>query len=220
MSLLRVAYTILYFFLITCSYSCSKIEVPDTSIEAMLNLPEEPYDYSKVVNKPGFPVELDLDLNIFTNRHLELGRVLFYDKRLSINNTTSCASCHKQQYAFADNTAFSNNFNDNNTLRNTPSLLNFMFKNDLMWDASIEKRPGTSIAIIVEHYQMGILEEDYLLERLMLLEYYKELFSRPGIGFINMYNIRNALQSFMFSMHAYNSKYDKAYENDFKNFQK
>src|SRR5690242_20689662 len=62
--------------------------------ETYLELPATPYTYV-----------VDGDNNSPT-----LGRVLFYDTKLSINNTVSCASCHKQALAFADNVRFSKGF--------------------------------------------------------------------------------------------------------------
>lgn len=50
------------------------------------------------------------------------GRILFYDTRLSLSNTTSCASCHKQEHAFADNAQFSLKDDGTYTKLNTPSL--------------------------------------------------------------------------------------------------
>src|SRR5688572_8084109 len=69
--------------------------------------------------------ETPLEYNVGSNNHLPtLGRVLFYDKQLSVNNSISCASCHKQEIAFADNLAFSKGFDNNNTLRNSMPIQN------------------------------------------------------------------------------------------------
>ena len=71
-------------FLTSCLiFSCSEPEI--VGEELILELPETPYSYSQ------------------GDEIATLGRVLFYDKQLSINNTVSCASCHKQSIAFADN---------------------------------------------------------------------------------------------------------------------
>ncbi len=53
-----------------------------------------------------------------------LGRVLFYDKQLSINNSVSCASCHKQSFAFTDNARFSKGFENILTSRNSMPIQN------------------------------------------------------------------------------------------------
>src|SRR5688500_701491 len=71
--------------------------------ETYLDLPATPYTYVDGGNN-----------NVPT-----LGRVLFYDRQLSINNSISCASCHKQALAFADNVAFSKGFGNKLTTRNS-----------------------------------------------------------------------------------------------------
>ena len=73
------------------------------------NLPETPYNYSN----PSFPNTFTPYVfgfdntpsdNIISDDGVTLGRVLFYDKKLSADNTISCASCHKQEFGFSDNT--------------------------------------------------------------------------------------------------------------------
>lgn len=76
-----------------------------------LELPHVPFEY----NVPGASDEL-----------VTLGRVLFYDTRLSVNNAISCASCHKQASAFADNVAFSRGFQNKLTLRNSMPIANII----------------------------------------------------------------------------------------------
>jgi cytochrome c peroxidase len=51
--------------------------------------------------------------------YVNLGRVLFYDTQLSLNNSVACASCHKQEFAFADNKAFSRGFQNEHTSKHT-----------------------------------------------------------------------------------------------------
>ena len=74
--------------------------------EIVLDLPSEPYEYFG-------------DANVAT-----LGRVLFYDTKLSINNAISCASCHKQEIAFSDNKQFSRGFENRSTTRNSMPIQN------------------------------------------------------------------------------------------------
>lgn len=76
-----------------------------------LELPPTPFQY----NVPGASDDL-----------VTLGRVLFYDTRLSVNNAISCASCHKQAIAFADNVALSRGFQNKLTLRNSMPIQNII----------------------------------------------------------------------------------------------
>jgi cytochrome c peroxidase len=79
--------------------------------ELQLDLPDNPYDYQ---------------LKNISNHLPTLGRVLFYDPRLSINNTISCSSCHKQALAFADNERLSRGFENRLTERNSMPIQNII----------------------------------------------------------------------------------------------
>ena len=79
--------------------------------ETKLELPETPFNY----NVAGA-----------TDQQVTLGRVLFYDPRLSINNSVSCGSCHKQILAFSDNTKFSRGFENKVTTRNSMPIQNIV----------------------------------------------------------------------------------------------
>jgi len=95
-------------------------------ISKRLNLPNEVYDYSTNFDDEFFINHLG-DENISSrrgNHKATLGRVLFYDTKLSINESISCASCHKQELAFADDVAFSEGFDGEVTTRNSLPLGN------------------------------------------------------------------------------------------------
>ena len=63
-----------------------------------------------------------------------LGKILFFDPILSIDNTISCASCHKPAYAFADTSAVSIGVNEKKGIRNTPSAMNVALQSVFFWD--------------------------------------------------------------------------------------
>src|SRR6202008_4294078 len=99
-----------------------KHETTPESLNETPTLPEMPYDYA---SKHGVSSSL-----------ATLGRVLFYDRNLSVNNEVSCGSCHKQEFAFADNVRFNKGFNGIDLKRNSPSIQgirgfgpNFFFSN-------------------------------------------------------------------------------------------
>src|SRR3990170_3922593 len=70
-----------------------------------------------------------------------LGRVLFYDKQMSINNSISCASCHKQSLAFADNVSLSRGFENRLTTRNSMPIQNMIGNSFSSPDSSIRIKP-------------------------------------------------------------------------------
>lgn len=79
--------------------------------EVVLDLPEQPFSYGVAGVTDDVPT---------------LGRVLFYDTRLSLNNSVSCASCHKQALAFSDNVALSRGFENRVTPRNSMAIQNII----------------------------------------------------------------------------------------------
>src|SRR5437762_320503 len=91
-------------------YSCKKNNVADDGAVALaaLNLPSTPYNYSKqplpaFLLNPGIAGQDNTPAsNPVTDWGATLGRVIFYDKIVSINNTIACASCHQQQFGFSD----------------------------------------------------------------------------------------------------------------------
>ncbi len=149
--------------------------------------------------------------NQITNDGATLGRVLFYDKNLSKNNTISCASCHKQNIGFDDNTALSVGFEGGKTTRNGMSLLNLRFyKNGRMfWDeraASVEKQ---ALQPIQNHIEMGLTLAE-LESKVRNLTYYSPLFQRAfGNSSIDSVKIAKALAQFERSIVTYQAKYDR-----------
>lgn len=68
----------------------------------------------------------------------ELGELLFFDPVLSRDSSVSCASCHKPEFAFADNTPFSKGVGGKTGSRNTPSAMNLSARSFLFWDGRSE----------------------------------------------------------------------------------
>ncbi len=107
--------------------------------ELYLSLPEKPYDYVSLPSSgvPHPANDGNNPKNPITNEGATLGRVLFYDKLLSSNNQISFASCHKQEFAFADNVAKSQGVNGV-TIRNSMHLVNIRHSSSgLFWDARV-----------------------------------------------------------------------------------
>lgn len=167
--------------------------------------------------------------NTITNKGATLGRVLFYDKNLSKNNTISCASCHKQELAFGDSPIASTGVNGT-TGRHSMRLVNarFSVERKFFWDeraASLEVQTSQPIQ---DHKEMGFSgtngDENFsaLLSKLQKLKYYQELFTFVyGDANITQERIQNALAQFVRSIQSFDSKYDSgrlAAGNDQANF--
>ncbi len=85
----------------------------------------------------------------------ELGKLLFFDKRLSINNSVSCATCHKPELAFTDGEVKSKGVFGRKALRNAPSLLNIKDSPFFMFDGAVPTLEMQAIIPIQDHNEMG-----------------------------------------------------------------
>lgn len=189
---------------------------PVDPVAAVLNLPATPFNYSNItlpvylvapnitgqINTPGN--------NPITDNGATLGRVLFYDKNLSLNNTISCASCHKQANAFSDPLAKSQGFNGGLTGRNSMSLINAIYypNGRFFWDqraATLEEQVLMPVQDLVE---MG-MTLPALETKLKKLAYYPPLFQKAfGDTVVSSARISSALSQFVRSIVSYRSKYD------------
>ncbi|MFN8354379.1 MAG: cytochrome c peroxidase [Spirosomataceae bacterium] len=93
--------------------------------------------------------------NPVTKEGVHLGRLLFYETRLSANNKVSCGSCHQQQLAFTDGQKFSHGISQNTTTRNTMSLANLLWVRNLFWDGRAASLEAQCEAPLTHPDEMG-----------------------------------------------------------------
>jgi len=196
---------------------CSKKD--DTSVTAETvtapKLPVTPFNY--INTYPAF-IQASLNANdntpadnAISNDGATLGRVLFYDKHLSKNNTVSCGSCHRPDASFSDNVILSKGFNNGLTARHSMSLLNVRFyrSGKMFWDeraATLEKQVLQPIQNTVE---MGLTLTE-LEDKVKSLSYYPALFQKAfGSTQIDSVRISKALAQFVRSIVTFQSKYDQ-----------
>jgi cytochrome c peroxidase len=167
--------------------------------------------------KPAYIVKNNLGNNVITDKTATLGRVLFYDKNLSINNTISCASCHKQNFAFGDTALVSAGVEGGLTIRHSMRLINTRFANEakFFWNERAASLNNQTTMPIVDHLEMGFSGENgrgsinTLIGKLSTINYYKELFKFTfGDSIITENRMQNALASFINSIQSFDSKYD------------
>lgn len=153
--------------------------------------------------------------NPITNAGATLGRALFYDGRLSHNDSTSCASCHKQENGFSDPEQFSVGFEGGLTGRHSMGLSNAMFyeRGQFFWDERADTLEDQVLGPIQDSVEMGT-NLDQLREELAATEFYPVLFDEAfGSTEVTNDRIANALAQFVRSMASYQSKFDDARAN-------
>jgi cytochrome c peroxidase len=158
-----------------------------------------------------------------------LGRVLFYDKKLSVNNSVSCGSCHKQEFAFGD-TATPSKGVAGNTSRQSMRLINSRFSEEIkfFWDERASSLENQSTQPIKDHVEMGFSGTNgdpnfaNLITKLSAVDYYKILFKKGfGSEEISEQKIQTALSQFIRSIQSFDAKYDVGraqVNNDLANF--
>jgi len=108
---------------------------------------------------------------------LQLGRLLFFDARLSGDGSTSCASCHVPQHGWAHEDALARGYPGHRLWRNNPTVLNAAYATRLMWDGSLDSLEAQARAAMqapVEGNGKGTMIE----MRLRLVPAYRALFCR------------------------------------------
>jgi cytochrome c peroxidase len=154
-----------------------------------------------------------------TDHGATLGRVLFYDTKLSLNNAVACASCHKQDLAFADEAAGSVGFGGKVTPRNSMAIVNAGFNNNLFWDSRAASVSDLVSLPIQNHIEMGMESMDQLSRKLKQVDYYADLFEKAyGSRQVTGERIASSLAQFVGSMVSSDSKWDQGAANGHNNF--
>ena len=137
--------------------------------------------------------------NITSAEKVKLGQILYFDKRLSKNNTISCNSCHNLATGGVDNESTSTGDTGENGGRNSPTVLNAALHFSQFWDGrakDVEEQAGMPIMNPIE---MAIPSKDFLVKRLSEIKMYKDLFHKAfpeDKQPLNYNNIAKAIAAF------------------------
>ena len=189
-----------------------------------MNLPETPFDYASLnlpshftTNVAGQPLPTSINgtdntpaTNPITNDGATLGRVLFYDKKLSANGTIACASCHKQDKGFSDDATLSPGFNGGSTGRHSMTLINTRFyqRGRFFWDERATTLEEQVLQPFQDPVEMGMTLQQ-VVSKAQEQSYYPELFQKAfGSTEISSDKIAKALSQFVRSIVSFSSKYD------------
>lgn len=140
---------------------------------------------------------------------VELGRMLFYEPLLSGNNQQSCASCHRQENAFAEPRPVSIGTRGQVGTRNSMSLSNLLWVKRFFWDGRAETLEEQALDPITNPVEMDESLSNAIAE-LQATDRYPELFERAfGNETITAENLAKALSQFERTLISSNSKYDQ-----------
>jgi len=189
--------TAVLFLILVCT-SCSKREIDPEFQAYSLPVPEH-------FPQPVFDTE-----NPMTREGIELGRMLFYDVRLSANNKVSCASCHDQSLAFSDGVALSKaGVSATALLRHAPALINLAWANNgLFWDGGSTNLESQAFGPLTAHDEMA--QNLYeLTEELNTVPNYVTRFKSAFDAAISPQQVAKALAQFQRTLISADSRYDQ-----------
>jgi len=179
---------------------------------SVLTLPAETWDWGLPQGFPRPPVPAD---NPMTAAKVQLGRYLFYDKRLSVNGKESCGSCHRQELAFTDGRAQAEGTTGQLHPRSSMSLVNIAYAPALTWANPTLKSLEVQALIPMlgeDPIELGLKgrERDFL-NTVAHDSVYQDLFTKAfsGPSQITLQNIAKAIAAFERSIVSVRSPYDR-----------
>lgn len=182
--------------------ACNKKGIQESAyLNDTPSLPQIPHDYQARFEKV-LKFQSSLNNNLAT-----LGRVLFYDRHLSANNTVSCGSCHQQSKGFTDGTRFSDGLVLGKTPRNTPAICNAAQQSHYFWDGRVNDLSIMVLKPIENHIEMGVMDLNSIVYKVSALEYYKPLFQNAfSSETVTKERIALGLQEFVRSIVSFQNK--------------
>lgn len=151
--------------------------------------------------------------NPLTKSKIALGRKLFYEKALSIDSSISCGTCHKQEFAFADNSVYALGSHDSVGFRNTRGLTNAVFLHSFFGEGGLHSLERATIAPMQTEFEMN-QNIKVTLDRLKADKNYTGLFKKAFGEEPTHQNLLWALASFQRTLISANSPYDRFLNGD------
>ncbi|MGO9377257.1 MAG: cytochrome-c peroxidase, partial [Dissulfurispiraceae bacterium] len=152
-------------------------------------------------------------INPQTPDKVELGKKLFFDRRLSGDGTMSCATCHVPELAFTDGQEISFSYPTTKNWRNTPTLVNVAFFKNLFYDGRATSLENQALFPIMSAFEMN-LNLDYLEEKLRVVPEYVEAFKKIFGGDITRERVAMAIAAFERTLVSVNAPIDRYLKGD------
>jgi cytochrome c peroxidase len=194
-------------FLMSCCKHTDNTPTPTVPVDTLYNTTPYTLNTPFYLSKYNIPVD-----NPLTKTGVKLGRMLFYEKSLSRDNSISCGSCHKQAFAFSDNQPFSKGVDGTLGVRSSMSLTNLVyFDSTFFWDGRAKSLEDQVHFPIGDQREMKQLPEDAVL-KLQNNAIYTPLFRAAfNTTVVSKELVFKAIAQFERSLLSVNSKYDQYY---------
>ena len=147
--------------------------------------------------------------NPMSKDKVALGRSLFFDPRLSADNTVSCATCHSPQVAFSDNRKVSLGVGSAAGDRNSPTVINRAFSREQFWDGRVRSLEEQSKVPLINPKEMAMPSHKLLVKKVADIRGYKSWFKRVFARDVNIDDLAKAIAAFVRTVVSGNAKYDE-----------
>lgn len=165
----------------------------------------------------GYPELAPLPVAKFNKNMADLGRYLFFDKRLSGDAGISCASCHDPAKGWADGAPLSKGYPASEYFRNAPTIINAAFKTRFMWDGRLDGAdPGTLVRDMVTEAHFMNADGRLVQERLKQVPEYVAMWEKAFGKGADPYSPRmfNVVGEFVKTIESKNVPFDKYLNGD------
>jgi cytochrome c peroxidase len=181
------------------------LEIPPDTLEFPLG-GATPFDW---INPPFFQQMVIPDDNPLTVEGIDLGRQLFYDERLSGDNTQSCSECHIQEESFGDSRRFSEGINGEDGTRHSMTLINLGYQQFFFWDGRSATLEEQIVEPVVNPIEMNAQWPD-VMEKIIADTSYMRLFAMIfSTTDIDSTHVAKAIAQFLRTVVSSDSKFDK-----------
>ncbi len=197
---MKIQFVLVIITLLFLTVTCSKDEEKPVYDSTLFNL-----KLNGDLPDPTIPAD-----NILTNAKVKLGRMLFYEKKLSKDLTQSCADCHIQKDAFTDIRPFSIGVEKLEGKRNAMPIFNLVYHtNGFFWDGRAPLLRDQALKPIQDALEMNETLPN-MVSKLQSDKKYKDQFIRAfGSDSVSSLKVSLALEQFMMTIVSHDSKYDK-----------
>lgn len=165
--------------------------------------------------KPVLPLGLDAGAfyvpedNPMTQEKIALGRLLFFDKRLSKNDTIACATCHMPSLAFTDGQPVSQGIHRQQGGRSAPMAVNRAFSKAQFWDGRAASVEDQALGPIINPIEHGFMDHDGLVAKLIKIAGYRKMFREAFGRDIMIEDMGKAIATFERTLLSGNSPFDR-----------
>ena len=174
----------------------------------------------EVVKSGSYVLELPLGLqadaayvpdgNPLSKEKIELGKLLYFDPRLSKDGTLACAGCHNPYHGFADPAPTSKGVGFKLGGRNSPTVINRLFSSDQFWDGRAKDLEEQAHGPLTNPVEMAMASHDAVVGEVKKVDAYKPFFKAAyGSEDIDMKKIADAIASYERTVVSGNSPFDR-----------